>query len=340
MLFGPSRFLASAAGALFLAFAAHAQTPPTPPARPMITQPINEAAVVALSGNTRPEANAANSRGAVSDSLRMEHMLLQLRRPPEQEEALNALIEQLHDPASPSFHQWLSADQFGARFGLAAADLDTITTWLEGRGFTVNVVYPNGVLIDFSGTAGQVSAAFRTEINNLEVNGVAHIANMSDPQIPAALAPAVVGIVSLNDFKPRPLYKLVGTPQFTLGNGLFNLVPADLATIYNINPLFTAGITGVGQTIHLVESSNIFTANDWNAFRTTFGLQGFSATLTQIHPQPPSGSSNCADPGAIPGVDDEAILDTQWATAAAPSAAIVVASCADTNVSFGFFTAT
>ncbi len=61
----------------------------------------------------------------------------------------------------------------------------------------------NGLLIDFSGTAGQVREAFHTEIHQLDVKGVQHIANMSDPQIPAALAPAVVGVVSLHDFKPH-----------------------------------------------------------------------------------------------------------------------------------------
>lgn len=59
--------------------------------------------------------------------------------------------------------------------------------------------------IDLSGTAGQVHDAFKTEIHYLDVAGVRHIANMSDPQIPAALAPAVAGIASLNDFKPDPM---------------------------------------------------------------------------------------------------------------------------------------
>jgi hypothetical protein len=65
--------------------------------------------------------------------------------------------------------------------------------------------------VDFSGTAGQVFAAFRTEIHYLEAGGTTHIANMSDPQVPAALAPAVVGIVSLHDFMPRP--RLVRKPS-------------------------------------------------------------------------------------------------------------------------------
>ncbi|MGB7929520.1 MAG: protease pro-enzyme activation domain-containing protein, partial [Terriglobales bacterium] len=160
----------------------------------LITQTVDDSKLVTLAGNTRPEANKQNDRGLVADSLAMEHMLLQLKRSPEQEQALLRYIDELQEKSSPNFHHWLTAKQYGQRFGLAKQDLSVITRWLESEGFKVNVVYTNGVLIDFSGTAGQVHAAFHTEIHNLDVKGVPHIANMSDPQIPAALAPAVVGV--------------------------------------------------------------------------------------------------------------------------------------------------
>ena len=57
--------------------------------------------------------------------------------------------------------------------------------------------------IDVSGTAGQVREAFHTQIHNYLVNGKQHIANASDPQIPAALSSVVVGFTSLNDFMPK-----------------------------------------------------------------------------------------------------------------------------------------
>ena len=114
-----------------------------------------------------------------------------------------------HNPASSNFHRWLTAQEFGETFSVAGEELNVITTWLQRYGFLVNLVYPSGMVIDFSGSAGQVREAFRTEIHYLEVNGVEHIANMSDPQIPAALAPAVAGVVSLHDFVPPPVHKLV-----------------------------------------------------------------------------------------------------------------------------------
>jgi subtilase family serine protease len=313
---------------IFRADRAFAQTSA---ARPLITESIDESRLVTLWGNTRPEANAANDRGAVPGNFPMEHMLLQLRRSPEQELALAAFIDQLHDRTSPSFHRWLSPSEFGGRFGLAPRDVQTITRWLQGYGFRINSVYPSRMLIDFSGTAGQVRAHFHTEIRRLLVNGVSHVANMSNPRIPAALAPAVAGIVTLNDFRPKPQF--VPKSQYTEGGGFFELVPADLATIYNFNPLFNSGVSGQGQTVTVVEDTDLYTDNDWTTFRSVLGLSSYAGgALTTVHP------GSCTDPG-VNGDDGEAIIDAEWASAAAPSAAIVVASCGGTSATYGFLLA-
>jgi hypothetical protein len=132
---------------------------------PRITSAIDESRLATLAGGTRPEANTKNDRGPVPESFRLEHMFLQLRRSPEQERALDLYIEQLHDSNSPNFHHWLTAQEFGQRYGLAQQDLSAIAGWLQSRGFTVNVVYPNGTLIDFSGTAEQVRNVFHTGIH-------------------------------------------------------------------------------------------------------------------------------------------------------------------------------
>ncbi|HVP53154.1 MAG TPA: protease pro-enzyme activation domain-containing protein, partial [Terriglobales bacterium] len=300
--------------------------------RPLITERVEENKLITLTGNLRPEARADNDRGPAADSTPMEHMLLQLRRSPEQEQALEELIEQLHTPGSPNFHRWLTPQGFGERFGPAPEDLATITGWLESHGLTINVVYPSGMLIDFSGTAGQIRRAFRTPIHQLEVNGVRHIANMGEPQIPAALAAAVQGVVSLHDFLPHTMRTPRAEYSFTSGTSTTQaVVPADLATIYNLNPLFNAGISGQGQTVVVIEDSNVFSTDDWVTFRSTFGLAGFtSGSFSQVHPAPPSGSNNCSDPG-VNGDEGEAILDAEYASAAAPGAAIEVASCKNTT---------
>jgi subtilase family serine protease len=307
-------------------------------AAPLIVSPIDENQRVTLRGNTRPEANAANDLGAVSNNLRLDHMLLQLKRSPQQEQAAAAFVADLHNPQSPNFHKWLTAAEFGKQFGLAESDIRTISAWLESHGFTVNSVYPSGMLIDFSGTAGQLERAFHTAIHNLDVNGARHIANLSDPEIPAALAPAIAGIVSLHDFRPHTMKRAKYTYNFQ-GTTVQAVVPNDLATIYDLNPLFQKGITGSGQTIAVLEDTDIYSMSDWTTFRSTFGLSQYSsATLTTVNPQPVKGSSNCSDPG-VNGDDIEAILDAEWSSAAAPAAAIEVTTCADTDITFGVFIA-
>jgi len=304
--------------------------------RSLITQQIDENRLTSLRGNVRSEANVNNDRGAVSDSLALDHMLLQLRRSPEQESALNDFINQLHDPKSPNFHKWITAAQFGARFGLADSDLAAVKDWLELHGLQVNSVYPNKMLIDFSGDAAHVREAFRTEIHNLQAKGRIHIANMSDPQVPAALASAIVGVVSLHDFRPHPMNKPHQDYTFTSGGSTFQaVVPGDLAKIYNFSPLFTAGTSGQGQTVVVIEDTNLFTTADWTTFRSRFGLSSFtSGSLVTVHPAR-SGSNNCTNPGVVTGDDGEAALDAEWASAAAPSATIELASCANTQTTFG-----
>lgn len=327
-------------GLLNLTSAVYAQ----PAGRPMrmIREAIDEARLAALEGNTRPEANTQNDRGIVPDGFPLRHMLLQLKRSPEREAALKQYIDELHDPQSPSFHQWLTADQFAEHYGVAKEDIDTVTSWLRLHGFTVEGVQPSGLTVDFSGTAGLVRRAYHTEIHNLEVNGERHFGNMSDPRIPSALEPVVAGIVSLHNFRPRPL--LVPRSQYTFTRPPYTyhaLAAGDVAAIYNLNPVFAAGYTGRGQTIMVLEDTYLYSTGDWTVFRKTFGLARSYpyGTFAQVSP---TGAVPCTNPGfqgnpSDPGYGDdgEAALDVEWATAAAPNAAIVLAACADTDTTFG-----
>src|ERR1700685_568913 len=90
-----------------------------------ITESINDDDVVAVPGNVRPEATAANDRGRVADDFPLDHLILLLRRSPQQERQLEQLLAELEDPTSPNYHHWLSAREFGSRFGPSPRDIDT-----------------------------------------------------------------------------------------------------------------------------------------------------------------------------------------------------------------------
>lgn len=308
-----------------------------------ITGAINESKLVQLVGNTHPLAIAKYDQGAVPDSLPMEHMFLQLRRSPEQEQALESLITELEDPHSANYHKWLTADGLGRNFGPAQQDIDTVVEWLGSHGMQVNVVHTSGLTIDVSGTAGQVRDAFHTQIHKYNVNGQQHIANASDPWIPAAFAPVVVGVVSLHDFMPKPAltkpksnfsFYCKGCPDGFNDTEQYDEAPPDFAKIYNVTPLYTASkpITGKGQTVVLLEVTDINPA-DVATFRKAFGLSSYSGTFAQIHPGP-----GCSDPGKN-GAEGEAALDSEWGGAVAPDATVKLASCANTATNFGAFIA-
>jgi len=329
--------------------AAQAQT--AAPARSTVTTPVSDSKMITLVGNVRPEANALNDRGAVSGSLQLEHMLLQLKRPAEREAAFTAKIESMHTPGSPDFHQWLTAEQIGSDYGPSAKDIAAVTGWLKSHGFAVNEVSKSGMVIDFSGTASQLKSAFLTEIHTLNVRGESHIANMQNQQIPAALADVVVGVSSLSDFRPKPANKGISAaridsaskavvaraakpaganPDFTVNADYQLVVPEDLHTIYNFAPAYNAGFSGKGETVVVIEDTNVYSTQDWYTFRSTFGLSKYGlGSFTQIHP------GGCKNPGVLVGNDGEAILDAEYASAAAPNGAIVLASCADTETTFG-----
>lgn len=325
-------FLMLGFAALVLVIAQGAKAQQLGPPAPVISGPIDASTLVTLFGNTRPEAIPANDRGRVANDFPLPHMLLQLKRSPEREAALKTYIDQLHDRTSPNFHQWLTAESFAQQYGVAPADVDTVQNWLQSNGFTINGTLPSGLVIDFSGTAGMVAQAFHTQIHTLVVNGETHFANMGDPEIPAALAPVVTGVVSLHNFRPQSMLQPV--PSYTVSPTVHLVVPGDITTIYNINPVFAAGYTGLGQTIMLIEDSNTYSGDgDWLVFRKIFGLTRPypHATFTIIQP---AGAMTCADPG-VNGDGGEAAIDVEWASAAAPNAAIVLASCATTAATYG-----
>ncbi len=311
----------------------------TAPVAQRITQAVNNQNLVTLRGNVHPLAQARFDRGPAPDTMQAPRMLLVLQRPPQQQAALDKFLVEQQSKSSPNFHQWLTPEQFGARFGPSAADIQTVTNWLTSEGFQVNQVSKGRAVIEFSGTAGQVRTAFHTQIHQYVVDGKTRWANSTDPKIPAALAPVIAGIDSLNNFPRKPQLQRLGTfthskatgetrplffyPAGTTGHYI-GMGPGDFATIYNVLPLWTAStpIDGTGQDIAVVAETNI-NCQDVADFRTMFGLP---YTPSATDPPCPSNFQrilNGPDPG-IPdtGEEGEADLDAQWAGAIAKNATV------------------
>ncbi|HZS52951.1 MAG TPA: protease pro-enzyme activation domain-containing protein, partial [Bryobacteraceae bacterium] len=301
-----------------------------------ITNSINAVQLRTLAGNVHPLARAAFDQGAAPSDLPMDRMLLVLTRGAAQEADLETLLKAQQSPLSPQYHQWLTPQEFGARFGAADEDIQAITNWLQTQGFTVNRVSNGKTIIEFAGTAGQIQRAFHTDIHKYVVNGTEHWANASNPQIPAALASVVAGVATLHNFTKQTqlthsaqafeaALSANGRPQFNSSSGSYALSPGDYAIIYNLNPLLRAGINGTGRTIAVVGRTNIH-VSDITDFRSTFGLPANN----------PNVIVNGVNPRDLGGDEEaEAVLDTTWAGATAPGATVDLVISKTTNTTDG-----
>jgi hypothetical protein len=303
-------------------------------ARPLINQAIDEGQRIVLKGNVHPLARAQFQVGAAPLDLPMQRMLLVLKRSPEQDQALLKLLDDQQDKSSPSYHKWLTPEQFGQQFGPADSDIQAVTSWLQSHGLQIARVSKGRVMIEFSGTAAQLQEAFHTAIRKYAVNGETHWANASDPEIPAALAPVVAGVHTLHNFYMKPLHVISNqrfsvarqpgsARQFTGSDGSHALVPADYAIIYNINPVYQAGIDGTGTTIAVIGRSE-FIVQDVVDLQSAFSLP----------PNPPQIVNDGPTPGDLGGGEEaEATLDATWSAAVAPGATVkfVVSASTDTT---------
>jgi uncharacterized protein (TIGR03437 family) len=287
------------------------------PAADRITAPIDNNRRVVVKGHIRPEVQPANDQGLADADMEMSYATLLMKLDP----SIDAFLAEQQTRGSANYRRWLSPEQFGDRFGLTANDTGKVVAWLESQGLKVNDVARGRHWITFSGKAASVGGALHTDIHIYLVNGVRHFANASDPSIPEALQDVVAGFRGLNDFKPQSMLRMApvqpkdgaNTPEFN--SGLFNhfLAPDDLATIFNIMPLYKAGIDGTGQTLVIAGETDVH-LTDFTLFQARFNLPANLPQLMLFGP----------DPG-FNGSLTEADLDLEWSTAVARNATIVYA---------------
>jgi len=285
--------------------------------------------LVTLKGSVHPLTRTAVDKGTVSDSFAASRLLLLLNRPPERETALQQFLHDAHTPGSPGYHQWLTPEQFGQRFSPSDTGIQTVSGWLTAQGFTAIKASKSGQFIEFSGTAGQLRKAFHTEIHQYSIKGETHYANATEIRIPQALAALVGGVSQMNDFRAQPQVHVAGparyardtrktTPLWTIPNPYgtanpyaYTVTPQDFYTQYDLGPLYTAGVNGTGQTIGIVNESNI-DLSLVQAYQSLFGIAG---TTPQV-------VIDGDDPGTLDSVDVEAYLDVELSGAVAPKATV------------------
>lgn len=286
-----------------------------------IAAPIDARRSVVVRGSVPYRARPAYDQGPVDSAFSLGNITLLLKPTPAQQADLEQLLAEQQDPASPNFHRWLTPEEYADRFGASSADLEQIAGWLRSQGFAIRYTARGRDFLSFSGTAGQVEAALHTPIHRYRMGAETHFSNAGDLALPAAIEPMVAGILGLDDFHPRPPHKRA-VANFTSVDGTHYLLPDDIATIYNLMPMYSYGYLGEGQSIVIVGQSDVDLA-DIEAFRDTWGLPANRVQMV------PAGNY----PGFDPDGETEADLDLEWAGAVARSAGLIFVYSDDANYS-------
>ncbi len=305
-----------------------------------ISGALNSGQTVALRGSVHHSALPQFDQGPVDPAMQLGTITLMTAPTAAQQKAITQLLAQQQDRKSSNYHKWLTPEQYADRFGLSRNDIQQMASWLKTKGFTRIQQARGRNWISFTGTAAQVQSAFGTEIHHYSVKGELHYANATAPKIPATLSGIVSGLTGLHDFLPRRMSRRPQPNYYSSGLQSQFIAPGDIATIYDINALYTAGFDGTGQKLAVMGQTDIYLA-DLNDFRTGFGMSGISCT---------TNSSNvitaCSDPhfsyvldGADPGLStngdiSEADLDLEWSGAVARGAQIIYVNSSDTFTSF------
>jgi len=253
----------------------------------------------------------------------MEGMKLIFQLTPEQQSSLDTLLQQQLDPSSPNYHKWLTPEEYAERFGVSQGDVTHAASWLRQQGFTSVIPARSRTWISFNGSAAQVEAAFHTPIHQYLVNGELHYANATEPSLPTVFRGVVMGIGSLNNFRPRPHAVVKNAyPHFTSGiSGKHFLAPDDFATIYDIQGLYGSGINGSSEAIAVMGQADLSTDTNHNnqydvqTFRTVSNLPTVNLQVILVPGQ--------SDPGSTTGDQDEANLDLEWSGAVARNASLI-----------------
>ncbi|HEY6848829.1 MAG TPA: protease pro-enzyme activation domain-containing protein [Terracidiphilus sp.] len=298
-----------------------AGAPKQPTAR--ISGEFNSNEQATLRNSLHPMAEKQFDAGRMPSDTKLGGITMIFTRSAEQETAVRTLMAEQQNPASPLYHQWLTPDQFAARFGMSDADLTKVKNWLEQQGFSIDQVARSKNAIHFSGSVRQVEQAFSTEMHYYKVQGTQHFAPSTELSVPTAIADTVLVVQNLDDFHPhshavyrknarvKPSFTAAGSTNAT--NEQIFFAPGDIYTAYNIQPLISASVTGAGQSITLVGQSAIQTSDIEN-FQNAAGL---AVKDPQQYLVPNSGNS-----AVSAGDESESDIDLEWSGAMAPGATI------------------
>ena len=118
----------------------------------------------------------------------------------------DALAQAVSTPGSAQYRQYLTPDQYRARFSPTQASVDTVSSWLASQGLKITGVPANRAFIEAEGSAAQVEKTFQTSLVTVDANGKQRRVSTSEPAVPANLISSIDGVTGLTDVLMRPTH--------------------------------------------------------------------------------------------------------------------------------------
>ncbi len=124
----------------------------TPPAPSIAALPT----MVTLPGSLHPRALPQFEAGRMDPGIRLSGMSLLFRMSAQQKALQRYALAAVQDPASPSYHRWLTPEQYASEFGASSGDIARATRWLLSQGLSVDGPSRTATRLAFSGTIAQI----------------------------------------------------------------------------------------------------------------------------------------------------------------------------------------
>jgi len=217
-----------------------------------------------IHGQVPPAVRNLKAMGRLAADKRLP---LAIGLPLRNEAELTNLLEELYNPASPKYRQWLSVEQFTARFGPTEADYEAVKAYAKGQGFTIAATHPNRRILDVQASVGQIERAFHVALRVYRhpKDGRTFFAPDAEPTLD--LSVPISSIAGLDNFTlPRPaalvrktIPKGPGSGPVPLGgsgpNGSY--IGRDFRTAYVPN----VSLAGSGQFVGLLQFDGYYPAD-------------------------------------------------------------------------------
>ena len=159
--------------------------------------------------------------------------------------AFDQTLTALYDPASPSFHHWLTPTQL-RRFAPTNAQIQTVVAALTRAGLTVSAIEPNGFSIQAHGPIAMVSRAFNTQLHDFERAGERFRAPLAPPSLAGPAGALVKYVTGLESHTIHPM--LARAVDQRTGKPYPSVALSDVTAAGGINSVVTDQIFGAAKT--------------------------------------------------------------------------------------------